>query len=461
MKAYGPSYRRALVLGLGASGEAAAEFIVGRGTHVLAVDRRKSSDLVRRTRGLKAAGADVRLGVGDLQSLFDAPCPGGTGEAIDICVISPGIPSESEWLAPLRRTSVRIVSEIELGALCCTKPIVAVTGSNGKSTCVKLCGDVMQAAGYRARLTGNYGLPLTRAVAHADGVDWLVTEVSSFQLENVSTFAPRIAVLLNIDPDHLDRHGNMATYTALKSRIFDRMQEADTAVVHEAVLESVRRRTRGRPRWVSFGTSPSADYRYEPGRVGCLTEEGRRTVSLVGTAFDNEVTGLTAAAVLAVARTAGIDVDAWQRAVAAYQPLPHRLQEVGCAGSVRFIDDSKATNIAALCAALRMVDAPVRLIAGGVLKEEDVDRAKELLAKKAKGAYLIGASARMLESVWSSVVRCERFRSLREATQTAWRESDAGDVVLLSPGCSSFDQFRNYEDRGNQFQRIVRTIEEE
>ena len=441
-------YKSALVLGLGVSGRAAATLLLAEGTHVTVVDQRDGDELVAAAARLGAAGAQVEL------SVAEPPTDG-----FDVCVISPGISVESAWMRPVKACGIELISELELGAMRCHRPVLAVTGSNGKSTLVKLCGQAMRLAGCRASLAGNYGTPLCAVVAGQDDLDWIVVEVSSFHLEHTHNLAPAIAVLLNIQPDHLDRHIDMETYTGLKAGIFDNMSPSGTAVVLDSLLEEVRTRTTGQPNWVTFGSETGSDYGYTEGRIGYIDTSGcAQSLSLRNTPFCNDIMGLTAAAALGAIRSAGLGTDCVAQALHNFEPLPHRMQLLAEINGVRFINDSKATNLAALCGALRMVDRPVRLIAGGVLKEREFEQSKELLAKTVRSAYLIGESVNTLDEAWSDTVRCEKCAGLREATLKAWQEAESGDIVLLSPGCASFDQFKNFEDRGTRFQEIVQSL---
>jgi UDP-N-acetylmuramoylalanine--D-glutamate ligase len=444
-------YRSALVLGLGASGVAAAELLLGEGTAVAAVDSLDTAELAAAAEKLRARGAVVRLGV-DLPQV----------ERHEVCVISPGISADSDWARPVRQSGVALISELELGASRCRWPLLAVTGSNGKSTLVKLCGDALRAAGRSVALGGNYGTPLCALVAGPDHYDWIVTEVSSFQLEHTRHFAPRIGVLLNVQPNHLNRHADMETYVGLKARLFENQGRSETAIVPADWRNRIRGRTSGCPRWVTFGSEPEADYRCADGRVDCRAAgEPAPALSLAGTLFDNEVMGVTAAAAWGAVQAAGVPVACLAQALKEFEPLPHRMQTVSEIRNVQFVDDSKATNLAAMEGALRMAKRPVRLIAGGILKESEVEWTTEMLARTVKSVYLIGESCEKLGKAWGDVVRCVACGGLEEATRRAWQDAAPGDMVLLSPACASFDQFKNYEDRGHQFQRVVESLKGE
>jgi len=449
-------YKSALVLGLGISGESATELLLREGCAVVAVDQSGTDTLDQRAQRLRAAGADVELGVADLSDVVHRGSAQGAG--FDVCVVSPGIAVDTDWLMPVRDRGISLLSELELGATRCRSPLIAVTGSNGKSTCTKLCGLALEKSGSRVALAGNYGIPISSVALDDRTFDWIVVEVSSFQLETVCGFRPDVAVLLNIQPDHLDRHGDMDTYIGLKARMFDHLGPGHVAAVHDEALECVKNRTKGHPVWRTFGKGPNAEYRYKDGEI-LYKENGQpRSVSLKGTGFCTEVTGLTAAAVLSISGAVGVSTAGFGGAVKTYEPLPHRMEEIDGKGGIRFIDDSKATNLGAMCGALEMVHGPVRLIAGGLLKEGHLENVKEMLAKSVKSVYLIGHSAVDMGKAWGGTVGCTICCDLDDAVRMAWRDAEAGDVIVLSPGCASFDQFRDYRDRGERFKAIVKTL---
>jgi UDP-N-acetylmuramoylalanine--D-glutamate ligase len=441
-----------LVLGLGASGEAAARLLVHHGASVTVVDASETAALDARGTSLRQLGVRVLAGVDAI--------PAG---AFDLCVLSPGIAQDSPWVRDVESRGVEVVSELELGFRRCSCPIVAVTGTNGKSTLVKLLHDALTTAGLRSAIGGNYGIPLSEIAPESDALDWIVVEVSSFQLERVSTFRPKVGVFLNLQPDHLDRHGDMEAYRELKSRLFQCMRADDVGIVYEPELGPVKALTHGENRWVTFGGAAEADYRYIPsqGIRFCDNAGAETTLNIAGTAFDNPVLGLAAAAGVAAVQACGLTCDAILGAIAGFSPLSHRMERVRVAAGVTFIDDSKATNLAALKAGVEMVGAPVRLIAGGLLKEKELEFVKEVLAKNVACVYVIGQAASTMSHAWQDAVPCVACGDLEAAVGKAWKHADNGDTVLLSPGCASFDQFRSYKDRGEQFQKIVEDINEE
>ena len=439
------TFERALVLGCGESGSAAAELLLRECADVTVIDDGSSGSVSERADRLEAIGVRVLAAAEDL--------PDGR---YDVCVVSPGIRTDNPWLDGVRGKTERVISELEFGWSRCRSKTLAVTGSNGKSTIAKFCRDALRAAGIEAVMCGNCGPAVSRIGLGSVTPEWLVMEVSSFQLETVVDFRPDIGVLLNILPNHLDRHGNMADYSKIKMRIFGAMAGSNTGLIPAGTEEL--RRTVGSPdiEWLTFGCGKGADYVFDDGEVLWKGEGGR--ASLRNTMFDNAVLGVNAAAATGALRCCGVRPATIERAAAAFEPLQHRMSDIALLEGIRFIDDSKATNIAALCAAVKTIPGPVRLIAGGLLKEKDVTSAKEVLATKVLKVYLIGRDAEVLKEQWDGAVACEVCSDLRRATECAWREGSQGESVLLSPGCASFDQFRNFEDRGTSFQNIVNSL---
>lgn len=441
------SYRSAVVLGLGESGRAAAELLLSEGTNVTVVDAAGGGEVARRARRLRSMGCRVVLSAGSV--------PSGT---YDVCVASPGISSSSDWVKELRLRGVEVIPEIDLGADRCRCRILAVTGSNGKSTLVKLCGESLGIAGRRVAMGGNFGEPLSDMARRSRKLDWVVAEVSSFQLEAAKSFRPAVGVLLNLEPNHLDRHGTMRAYVAAKSNLFRRMRRGCSAVVPAGAARRMRLMSRGTGRWILFGRRRGVDVRSV--RHGVVDSRGR-VLSFKGTYFDNPVYGLSAAAAVAAMEACGVDPLCVSVAAGRFKPLDHRMTPVAEIGGVKFVDDSKSTNLGAMCAALEMCDGPVRLIAGGLLKEHDLGHVKNTIAKRVRRIYVIGKAALSMEKAWGRVVGCRKCRDIGRAVMAAWRDSERGETILLSPGCASFDQFSGYEDRGNKFRKSVKLISKE
>ena len=269
--------------------------------------------------------------------------------------------------------------------------------------------------------------------------------------------------MLNIHPDHLDRHGDMQTYLETKAWLFRNMGRGDCGVVPETLMHSLRAaigpaRAKHEIKWATFGNALSADYTYTDGHVRWNSAGSDHAISLRGSCLANDVLGVNAAAAVAALRACGCPPRAVQRASNQFRPLPHRMQEVGKLNGIRFVNDSKATNLAALQAALEMCPSRGRLIAGGVLKEADLRRVEDILAKQVRSVYLVGEASTVMKEAWSGVVSCKTCSGLEDAVYGAWMDAEPGETILLSPGCASHDQFQDYEDRGDQFEKIVQTL---
>ncbi len=429
---------RCLVLGAGKSGLAAICGLQTIGANVSLADSRPPKDGAPQ-------GCDL---IAPCERLPDGHC--------DLCVASPAIPMGHPWLAQCAERGIPVISEMELGYAFWQGKILAVTGSKGKSSVVKLCAETLTAAGHRAIPCGNYGTPLCDVALDDADAEWAVAETSSFQLEHTVAFRPDAAILLNLQADHLDRHGSMEEYARMKFRLFER-QGADCAAFLPDGLD-----TFGRPMPANvpvhfFGTSPSADWRYEPGRVLGHADGCEICVDFAGTWFDNPVLGVAAASTVGALSFCGLNSNEIATGLASFKPLPHRMQRVADRDGVLFVDDSKATSLAATAAALSMVSRPIRLIAGGRLKEKNLSFIKVLLTKTAKKVYLIGECEKALFASWHDAVACVECHSLGNAVRAAAADSAAGDVVLLSPGCASFDQFVSYGERGEHFARLAKS----
>ena len=325
-----------------------------------------------------------------------------------------------------------------------------MTGSNGKTGVVKALTEALEASGAAATACGNYGKPVCEAVAEGRG-GWLAMEVSSFQLETVHDFRPDVALVVNLLPNHLDRHGDMETYGSLKARMCARQRSGDAAVVPAALEGFFRERSGGRGRWTTFG--PGGEWTWEPGKL----RGGGVEIALEGSYFDNEVLGENAAGLAAAALAAGVDAATLERTLRAFRPLGHRGATVLEADGVRWVDDSKATNLAALIAAVRMQGPRrVRLIAGGRPKESDFSAATSVLHERVSAVYLIGEASAAMAAAWREAVPCRECGDLSAAVAAARADALPGESVVLAPGCTSYDQFASYGARGDAFARLVR-----
>jgi UDP-N-acetylmuramoylalanine--D-glutamate ligase len=413
---------RVLVLGLARSGEAAALALRAQGAEVVGYDRNEALDAAVVGR-LTAGGVEVHLGE-EVETLL---------RGVDAVVKSPGVPGEMLLVAGARTRELPVWSEVELGARLLSNPIVGITGTNGKTTTTALLGEIFRAAQRPVEVAGNIGRPLTALVGHVDEDAWVICELSSFQLEDVDSLRPRIAVLLNLEPDHLDRHAGFDAYRDAKLRIFERQSEDDVAVV---------------PR--GFGPVPGAATRVEFSAADTLPGQ----LALPG-AHNRE----NAAAATAAARAAGIADDAIARALESFAGVEHRIEEVGVVGGVHYVNDSKATNVAAALRAVASFDVPLHLILGGLGKHERYEPLAAALDADDR-AYLIGAAADEIASALDAAgVEYVRAGDLSNAVAAAVRAAQPGDVVLLSPACASFDQFESFEQRGEKFRALVGELE--
>lgn len=415
-------YKKALVVGCGRSGRAAEALLRSEGCETLALDE-STTDLA------------------SFKSQVSNFLP-------ETAVVSPGFPLNHSWIKDLIEQGVPLLSELELGWSRRRCPVIAVTGSNGKSTVVKWIAEALAQAGQKAVPCGNYGFPVCAAVMLSDVPDWLVIEVSSFQLETVQEFRPDIGLLLNVLPNHLDRHGTMEAYRDLKLRLFENMTATDTAVVPFDLFPVIEKKSSNV--WKTFGAEQGADFRYSDGRVG--------EINLNGTRFANEILGVAGAAVTAVCDACGIPASAVEVSARTFVPLPHRTALVAEIDGVQYVDDSKATNLVAMCAAVKMCSGKVHLIAGGRPKESDFSLAKDLLAQRVSHLYLIGEASGAMQAAWGDAVRCDSCGTLENAVIAAQKQAKPGETVLLSPACTSFDQFRDFNERGDCFAAAVRGL---
>ncbi|HET6624413.1 MAG TPA: UDP-N-acetylmuramoyl-L-alanine--D-glutamate ligase [Gaiellaceae bacterium] len=411
--------RRVLVVGLARSGLAAAETLVGQGAVVLGFDRDDSLDAGR----LRERGVEVHLGDQEEKLL----------KGIDLVVKSPGVPGETALVAGARERRIPVWSEIELGARLLANPLLGVTGTNGKTTTSELLGAVFRAAGRPVEVAGNVGRPLTGLVGSVAPETWVVCELSSFQLEDVETLRPRVAVLLNLEPDHLDRHGTFEWYADAKLRIFEAQTEDDTAIV---------------PR--GFGEVPGAARRVEFRFDDPLPAE-----PLIPGTHNRE----NAAAATAAARAVGIEDDAIEEALKTFPGVPHRIEPVRELRGVRYVNDSKATNVAAASRALASFpDTRLHVILGGRGKQESFEPLAEAFGPDDR-AYVIGEAADEIATALAGAgVSFTRAGDLAAALEAAVAAAEPSDVVLLSPACASFDQFRDFEERGDVFRRLVEEL---
>ena len=427
------------------TGRAVTRALLGRGVHVVAVDDRPGH-------GTRASA--VELGV-ELVGEPDPDILAGLVAAVDLVVVSPGVRFDHPVFALAEAAGIAVRGELELASQWADRPFVAVTGTNGKTTVTTLITEMLSASGVRAVAAGNIGLALSDAVASDAAV--LVVEASSFQLQLTDTFRPTVSVWLNAAPDHLDIHGTFAAYAAAKARIWANQRDGDVAVVNAddpVVVEAARSTHAGKV--ITFGRD-HGDYHVRGGAL--RTPEGHEiaTLAALGRVLPHDVSNALAASAAAI--SAGATVEGVRRALHAFRTLPHRLTLVGEAGGVQWYDDSKATNPHAALAAVDGFDSVV-LIAGGQNKGLDLG-ALARSADRVRAVVAIGEAAAEVEVAFRAVRPVQRAESLRDAVSQAAALARAGDAVLLSPGCASFDWYEGYGARGDDFAQAVREMLDE
>ena len=387
-----------LVVGLARSGVAAARILAAHGEVIGCDSGQPDVDL---------PGVELHLGTGGLELL----------DRVAAVVKSPGVPREAPVVAAALERGIEVTGELEVAWRLLPNRFVAVTGTNGKTTTVELLGEMFRAAGLAVAVAGNVGAPLAELVGRLDPEATVVCEASSFQLEDTSAFAPECAVLLNVAPDHLDRHGDLERYREAKLRVFANQREGATAVTPEQL---------------------TADP-FPLGQVRLRGEHNRQNAR--------------AAALAAVAM--GVPEDAIREALATFAGVPHRMEEVAEIDGVLYMNDSKATNVAAAVKGIEAFPGGVHAILGGSLKGERFTGLREAVTSRCRATYLIGDAADQLEADLAATVAIHRCGTLERAVAKAAGDARAGDVVLLSPACASFDAFRDYEDRGERFRALV------
>lgn len=420
------------------SGQAVATALAERGERVIAVDR-GSPEL-----GPLPDSVDVRLGDDGVTAL----------DEVAVVIKSPGVPHTAPVVEALRsRPDVALLGELELAWRLVDVPVVAVTGTNGKTTTVEMLGHVLRGAGLDVAVVGNVGRAYSSlALAGAERPELVVCEASSFQLEDTERFAPEVGVLLNLGVDHLDRHGTVEHYHDAKLALFANQVPEDLAVV-PAGLD--RERVGGEARVVTFGSDPGADLRIG---ADALCWRGRSLIGLGDLGVPGPHNAENAAAAALVALERGIDPSVTADGLRSFSGVPHRLERVAEEHGVLWVNDSKATNVAAAVVALRSFGTrPVHVILGGTGKGEDYGPLREPLAAYARHAYLIGEEAGALASAIDDVVAVTRSGTLQQAVTDARAASEPGDVILLAPACASYDQFRDFEHRGQVFTDMART----
>jgi len=430
------------VLGAGLSGSAAALLLRSEDAQVTLLDSAEEQNLLKSTvDNLRTHGVGVICGAAADED----------SATYHMAILSPGIDPASRLARNFSSRGIEMISELELGWRSSEIPVIAVTGTNGKTTTTELLAEMLNACGQRTIACGNIGKPLSEVAREKNPFDVLTVEVSSFQLEAIRTFRPSISLWLNFAPDHLDRYRSVADYRAAKLRIFENQMESDFAIVN-----AIEKLPAVRPRKITFSAyADQADFRVSQGVIVYQDEPILRLA-------DTKLRGLhnieNLMATLAAGMARGLSFEEMVAPLCAYEPRPHRCEFVREVGGVEYVNDSKATNLDAVDKALRAQNKPVILIAGGKDKGFSFDPLRPLVKEKVRSTILIGEMAENIRRSWNGAVECEIANSLADAVERSHARARPGEVVLFSPGTSSFDMFKSYGDRGDQFRALVRAL---
>ncbi|HSD94489.1 MAG TPA: UDP-N-acetylmuramoyl-L-alanine--D-glutamate ligase [Syntrophales bacterium] len=440
--------KKILVIGLGKTGIATARFAAAKGAIVTVSDEKREAELQEALGALAGLSLRVSTGVADPAIV----------EGIDLVVPSPGVPPFNPIVREAERRGIPVLSEVELAWRFLRVPVIAITGTNGKTTVTTLIGHILSKAGKRAFVGGNIGSPLIGYVGGPQDDEWAVIEMSSFQLQRIETFRARVAVLLNVAPDHLDYHADYAEYRHAKERIFANQQAGDLAVLNADEAESAALAGKLKARVAFFSTtSQTAEGMSLRGNKLTYRAGGREIetypASMIRIPGRHNVENVMAAVM--AARYAGCTPGSIVEAVGSFTGLAHRIELAGERGGVVFYDDSKGTNVSAVVRALEAFEAPVILLMGGRDKNGDFETLEPLIRRHVKEMVLFGEARERIGARIGGIVKTKTAATMVDAVHAAYANAAPGDVVLLSPGCASFDEFRSYAHRGEVFKETV------
>jgi UDP-N-acetylmuramoylalanine--D-glutamate ligase len=445
--------KRVLVVGLGKSGAASALFLNARGAKVAVSDARSQEQLREEIPVLLDHGISVETGQHGERTFRDQ----------DLIVVSPGVPFDVPQLVHARERGIPVIGEVELAARFLKGHIVAITGSNGKTTTTTLAGDIIAAGGRKVLVGGNIGTPAITFVDGSTDDTWVVLEISSFQLETIETFHAHVAVVLNITPDHLDRHHTFENYAAAKGRIFENQGAADFAVLNAdsepcVAMASSTKAQVAQVRWFSRLNEVAIGAFLRGNQIVWRDQKGERGILPVGEiALKGAHNVENVLAAVCVGMIAGVEPAQIRMAVGGFKAVEHRLEYVATVRGVEYYNDSKATNVDATIKALESFPGRIHLILGGKDKGSDYSLLNSLLTERVQRVYTIGAAAAKIEAQ-ASGTDIVNAGTLEAAVRRASEAATAGDIVLLAPACASFDQFDSYEHRGQVFKGLVRQL---
>lgn len=445
-------HKRFTILGAARSGLAAARLLRQKDGRVFVSECQPAEQKRQAREQLRALNVRCEFGAHS-EKVFDC----------DYLVLSPGIPTDCGPIREARRRNIPVLGELELASRFCPGPVVAITGTNGKSTTTALVGEMFRQAGAPAIVCGNIGFPFSDAVLEMDASTTAVVEVSGFQLETVTTFSPHVAILLNLEPDHLNRHGSFDAYVSTKLRLFEHQKDKDFAVYNEE--DETTRRAMQSVCARSVRVPLHCEHPLECGGYVSVGEIRFRFSSRLTRLLPVEEIALrgrhnllNALAASSAAMLAGLPVSAVRQALRRFRGLEHRLELVCTLNGVHYVNDSKATNLDAMRQALNSFDSPIILLAGGQDKGEDLSGVSDLISQKTRHCILLGETAEMFSHLLPNGTQHTRADGLEQAVHLARQWARTGDVVLLSPGCASFDMFQDFEERGRQFKEMVKSL---
>ena len=442
--------KKVLVVGLGKSGLAAALFLRRRGAQVTVSDVRSAEALAKDIPALLEEGIMVETGGHGLL----------TFRRQDLIVVSPGVPLETPELVQVKGFGLPVIGELELAARFLKGHLAAITGSNGKTTTTALLGEIFETAGFQTLVGGNIGVPVVSLIDDSSDATWSVLEVSSFQLETTEEFHPNIAVILNITPDHLDRHGTFENYAKAKERIFAAQTETDALVLNADNVRTAAAAARSKAPvyWFSLEHAVPRGAWVEDGAVVFCEARGgavEHILPLGSIPLKGEHNVENVLAAVCAARLAGVPAESIRLAIEKFKAVEHRLEYVATLNGVEFYNDSKATNVDATAKAIGAFSGGIHLILGGKDKNSDYTQLSQLLRERVRAVYTIGAAAAKIESHLRGIVPLHSCETLERAVNAAASAAHPGEIVLLAPACSSFDQFESYEHRGRVFKELV------
>jgi UDP-N-acetylmuramoylalanine--D-glutamate ligase len=443
--------KRVLVVGLGRSGVASALFLQSRGARVTVSDAKSEDQLREQIPTLLDAGIAVETGAHGERTFRNQ----------DLIVVSPGVPVDAEPLVQARALGQPVIGEIELASQFLPGPIVAITGSNGKTTTTTLVGEIIDASGFKTLVGGNIGTAAISLAEKATPETVIVLEVSSFQLETIHSFRPKVAVVLNVTPDHLDRHRTFAAYVDAKARMFENQQDGDFAVLNadDPTCVELSGRTRAQVFWFSREREVELGAFVRDGQVvfrGNGSVQAVLAVSEIPLKGSHNLENVLAA--VCASALMGCAPEKIRSAIVDFKAVEHRLEYVATIGGVEYYNDSKATNVDATIKALQSFPANVHLILGGKDKGSDYTMLNNLLRERVKSVYTIGAAAEKIQSNIKGTTQIVPSITIETAVKQAAVAAQPGDIVLLAPACASFDQFENYEHRGRVFKELVHQL---